>query len=143
MVADVELVRDAGVWVNILDILELRSFPLVPLDVMGNPSAGNCGLSSLPTLNEDSCPDNDTDGVDGIDWSIESLPSFENVTIFLKELNSLIDEDDQTENRGNDEHARVVDKPREIESEFLSIVLGNEVDWLHVLPEVAKHHRVC
>ena len=87
---------------------------------------------------EKCCPDHDNKAVDDASWGCKDMVPF---FILLVQGDDHVDGEADADNGHWDEPACVVHKPGEIEAEFFTVILLEEVDRLHVPQEIVSSHH--
>ena len=117
--------------------LEVCSFSGSISETSDEPLIGNVVLLALPTLSEEGWPDHDEHGVQNRQGRGQKVIP---LGAFVDSLSYHSDTEDQANDSDRNEPARVMDEPREVEAELLTIVVFDEIQWLHVLQESLSNH---
>ena len=107
------LLRLLRLPIEMLSELELLALHRRVFEVSHEPGVRNLVLLPLPALDEVCGPEDDTDGIDRIERRVECICPHLKLGVCHTVID-LHDEEDDADNRGDNEHAGVVDKPGEV-----------------------------
>ena len=144
--SDQQLIRVGVGWIDAplgLSLLidlggadEVRVFRVSFWGVSHMPVTGEHILLPLPTLNEQSSPNDQDEGIQSVPLRIES--GIEAITLLPGGKHDYGQND--SNNGWNHQPACVMDNPAEVECNLFSIVVPNVVHWEHVLLKIVGNH---
>ena len=126
-----------GVWVDRNLALEVRVLRCGILKVSNEPLVTDVMLLTLPRLVEECDPNHDDDSVDDTERTSCKVIVLD---VIINSFHNHGNTKNDTDNGHRNEPASVMDEPGEVEAEFFTVVVLDEVEWLHVLQEASQEH---